>query len=246
MSDKVYLRDLAESGFTKDEFIDYYNRCLLFGISVCEDAKFKIGRYKNISCCIRRVQDSSVRIPDFVTEIYNEYSYSNMKIKELDLNKVTTICRDGLCYFDGLRSLNAPNVKTIGSYGLYSCRTLDNVNFSKLKYLGSRAFCSCINLKYFSSEKLETLSMSSFVATSLNELNVPNVKEIQNNSERRYNTPILLNASDKIKVYNFGCYTNFKGKYKIVESIPLEESIYSKNELLVLEKDLFMEEEIEF
>lgn len=255
MDEKIYLRDLNNFIFTKDEFIDYYNRCMLFGLTVCVDAEFKIGKFKNISCGLFRVEDEEVRIPDFVSEIYCNNQYrGNLCIKRLDLNKVTTICSNGLqnCY--KLESVLAPNVKTIGSYAFYYCSSLKGLDAPKLKYLGECAFSSCSKFSFFSSERLEKINEYTFNGTSLKELNTPNLREIRNigrindiNSSDDTFKAVILNGSDRIEVhYPKGNF--FFGNYKTSEIVDLDidSTYFYKKSIQIMDKTSVLEDKVRF
>lgn len=181
----MYLREFNDINFTKDEFIDYYNRCICFGLTVCEDAVFKICESKYIMLDLKKVKDSYVKVPSFVDSLAylppNPYTWthSNKYIKELDLNKVKTIGGFALEGYD-IEVLHGPNLLAIGSEAFRSCNKLKSLDLPKLRQVGDKAFYFCTHLESFNAPSLVTISKEVFRnCYSLTSINVPNLRELK-------------------------------------------------------------------
>ena len=61
-----------------------------------------------------------------------------------------------------LKSISAPNVKTVGARTFYSCKSLKKISLPKVKELGSSAFFNCINLSTVNIPKLKKLHFSAW------------------------------------------------------------------------------------
>ena len=51
---------------TKEEFLTYYNNCILFGVNPIEDAFIFVDKTKNVILDPSECQDSEVFVPYFV------------------------------------------------------------------------------------------------------------------------------------------------------------------------------------
>ncbi len=61
-----------------------------------------------------------------------------------------------------LKSISAPNVKTVGARAFYSCKSLKKISLPKVKELGSSAFFNCTNLSTVNIPKLKKLHSSAW------------------------------------------------------------------------------------
>lgn len=151
------FKEICEYGFSKEEFLNYYDKCLLFGITPCVDAKFKISDTKHISVDILHVKQDKAEIPYFVTSIFKEKWYEkwNDTIEYLDLCNVNTIEFGGLCNFKALLELKGNHLEGIGGEGLRDCEKLTELNLPKLVNIGQNALYGCNKLQRIVVPKLK-------------------------------------------------------------------------------------------
>lgn len=145
------INDLTDSRLTKKEFLEYYDRCLVFGLSPCEGVNFKVANTKHISLDISKLEDRVVRIPYFVDSLYREESTffmkSNHSVEYIDLGRVNTLGKYALCNFDKLIKIRADRLEGIGEGAFRGCIHLEEAEFPKVRQVGHCAFYDCSALE---------------------------------------------------------------------------------------------------
>jgi hypothetical protein len=192
----LYLRDFVN--VEKEEFVEYFFRCLMCGLECCEDAEFAMNGENQIGISLERVRDEEVILPSFVDYLYGSTSSS---IKCLDLVNVTNMpegyyerslairkicgskvltCEDAcfnLCY--NLVSVDFPCLMSIGDSSFNSCSRLTEINLPNVESVGDYAFCSCEGLIEVDFPNLRAIGEGSFCrCMKLKTVNFPNVVSI--------------------------------------------------------------------
>lgn len=179
------LNDYSKEDIDKKTFLEWCDRCMALGLTICEDARFSIEKSNYIRLDISEVTDSYVKIPSFVNEIYSlEYkrngwvrSVINSNVKTLDLNKVRTISTFGLSGFNFLQTLKGHYLYNIGLEGLRGCGCLTEVDFPYLKYLGEKSLMFT-SLKSLRLPRLQIMGDLALQYTRLEELYAPQLTKV--------------------------------------------------------------------
>lgn len=169
----MLLKDIKD--ITKEEFLELFARCELFNYNICEDVQFDIID-DNICVNLSDIHERNLIVPDFIDGIIGS-EYHNLFLRELDLNKVKVIYKNGLENFT-LTSIKADNLERIESYGLSNNGQLFQLEFPKLKYLGYRALDRCCNLRELKAEELLKMDSYVFDETFLDRIYAPKISEI--------------------------------------------------------------------
>lgn len=206
----MYLREFNDYKISKDEFIDYYYRSVAMGLTVCEDAVFKINKYKYIMVDLNNVKDSYVKVPSFVDAVVslpsntNTWKTHNKYIKDLDLNNVKTIGKFGLESYS-IHTISGPNLVAIGTEGFRDCSRLKDIYFPKVTQVAEKAFYYCSNIRAIHLPSLEVTGREWLSnCYSLEYLSVPKLKYLKylgDNLNRHiinldFNTPIKISMQD--------------------------------------------------
>lgn len=205
------LNEFNDYIISKDEFIDYYNRSICLGLTICEDAVFKIYPYKYIVVDISNVKDKYVTIPSFVDSvvsfsIYTCYSV-NRDIEVLDLNCTKVLGKFSLSNFKNLSLVKGKELIAIGTEAFRECGNLSYVDLPKVRQIGEKAFFYC---KRLSSLKFPNLLYAGRFwlsdCSSLTYLSVPLLKKMKylgynlNRSVLKldYTSPMLMEEQDTL------------------------------------------------
>jgi hypothetical protein len=164
----------------RDELIEYYNRCVTFGL----ECRYDIWGYKVENNLVlltdyygKRV--SELTIPDGIDGIcsgaIDKLQYC---LKSLNLNDVKRLEVESL--FDySLEEIIAPNLEYIGEAGLKSCSSLTKFVGDKVIKLGVDAFRDCSKLSTVSLKNVLCIDNSAFYECSdLVEIDAPQVEYI--------------------------------------------------------------------
>lgn len=237
------LKDLSFIKSRK-EFVEYYNRCLVFNIPICEGVRFSVGKFNNIGVDISGLKEEEVVIPPFVNYIYREdlaHTKVNYWIKKLDLCNVNTISDYGLgefrqleevkgiklegisdsAFYDccSLKTLDCNNIKAIGACGLYHCSELVEFKLPELKHT-KQGWCSYSGLKKLYAPKLIKLETLEFVNTRILDLSLGSDTIIQQqfpSIKFRINNNIV-NWTGLPQIAHFSDYKNYMDKGLIKKS----------------------------
>jgi hypothetical protein len=232
----LYLIDLED--VNKPEFLDYYYRCIAFGIPVCEDADFRIDDNNQIGISLERVEDIDVTLPSFVDFVYHGGKY----IQSLDLNKVTCIEEKGLVDSVSLEKVCGKELLTCKNKSFYLCSGLEEVDFPCLRTIGRSSFQGCVPLKdvnfpnlvliedyafeftnihNFNGKQVEFIGDAAFQHTPLTILDVPNCKELHDIFKNKNKKVLLRVRKDcTISVHRGTDYYSLSEYEKYAETHP--------------------------
>ena len=170
---------------TKEEFLTYYNNCILFGVNPIEDAFIFVDKTKNVILDPSECQDSEVFVPYFVNTIGRKVYFINgyrgpnriwNHIKEIDLNRVSTISAYAMYGYYALQTIYAPNLRAIGEQGLTSTTVMELIA-PKLERLGAYSLmCSRIEELEFIGKEID---LTTFQFSQMRTVNAKNLEKIK-------------------------------------------------------------------
>lgn len=83
---------------------------------------------------------------DVLKKIKDALSSADDGSIELTVNGVETLCAEAFLECTQLKSINLPNVKSIGQSAFYDCYNMEAVNAPNATSIGDMAFVSCLRL----------------------------------------------------------------------------------------------------
>ena len=124
-----------------------------------------------------------------------------------------------------LKSISAPNVKTVGARTFYSCKSLKKISLPKVTTLGSSAFFNCINLTSVNMPKLRNLQTTKWTQFKL--LN-EGTEDFPIKVKRKYYYRGTFEKCVKLKKITSSSLANV-GKYDFKDCTRLESITLGKN-----------------
>ena len=124
-----------------------------------------------------------------------------------------------------LKSISAPNVKTVGARTFYSCKSLKKISLPKVTTLGSSAFFNCINLTSVNMPKLRNLQTTKWTQFKL--LN-EGTEDFPKKVKRKYYYRGTFEKCVKLKKITSSSLANV-GKYDFKDCTRLESIALGKN-----------------
>ena len=124
-----------------------------------------------------------------------------------------------------LKSISAPNVKTVGARTFYSCKSLKKISLPKVTTLGSSAFFNCINLTSVNMPKLRNLQTTKWTQFKL--LN-EGTEYFPKKVKRKYYYRGTFEKCVKLKKITSSSLANV-GKYDFKDCTRLESITLGKN-----------------
>lgn len=165
----------------RDELIDYYNRCITFGLPcIYENWEYKVENGLVYLTNYFGKVDEDFKILSGVDALSLDVLFDGCKrLKKLDLNEVSYLLKSENLQSFLLEEIIAPNLKVIGDESLLGCESLKTFIGDKVEKVGINSFRDCSNLELVSLNEVLFLDNSSFMECSkLKNISIPKVEYI--------------------------------------------------------------------
>lgn len=169
-------------GQVKQELIDYYDRCLAFGVKcVYDNWEYKV--VDNVIIGTKYLGDSTehIDIVDWIECLCEDSLCDTANtLKSVNLNKVLYLDINTFAE-TRLESIIANELLFVGQCAFFNCRELKEFRADKLVSIGVDAFRKCVSLNEIHCDNVSNILSCAFMdCDSLKNAHIPNVLHIGN------------------------------------------------------------------